>query len=59
MKKNIEIPGSHYFSFFTLSNLLTQTRLHFHTTGQLTSSKHATYTFIITFVCLSVPQPVF
>ncbi len=24
-KKNIEIPGSHHFSFFALSNLLTQT----------------------------------
>ncbi len=33
MKK--EIPGSHYFSFFALSNLLTQTCLHFCTTGQL------------------------
>ncbi len=33
MKK--EIPGSHYFSFFALSNLLTQTCLHFCMTGQL------------------------
>ncbi len=33
MKK--EIQGSHYFSFFALSNLLTQTGLHFCWTGQL------------------------
>ncbi len=46
-KKNIEIPGSYYFSFFALSNLLTQTCLHYHTTGQLTSSEHAKCTFII------------
>ncbi len=45
MKKNIEIPGSHYFSFFTLSNLFTQTDLNFCTTGQLTSSEHAKFTF--------------
>ncbi len=50
VSKNIEIPGSHYFSSSALSNLLTQTGLHFHTT----SSEHAKYTFI-TFVCLSVP----
>ncbi len=35
-----EIPGSHYFSFFALSNLLTQTGLHFCRTGHLTS-EHA------------------
>ncbi len=45
MKK--EIPGSHYFSFFALSNLLTQTCLHFRTTGQLTFSEHAKCTYII------------
>ncbi len=28
-KKNIEIPGSHYFSFFALSNLLTQACWHY------------------------------
>ncbi len=54
-----EIPGSHYFSFFALSNLLTQTGLHFCRTGQLTSSEHAKCTlpilFIITFVSLTVP----
>ncbi len=60
MKK--EIPGSHYSSFFALSNLLTQTCLHFHMTGQLTSSEHAKCNmlnvhllFIIRFVSLSVP----
>ncbi len=48
-RKNIEIPGSHYFSFFALSNLLTQTCLHFHTT----SSEHAKCTFIIYYyICL-------
>ncbi len=52
-KKNIEIPGSHYFSFFALSNLLTQTCLHFRTTGQLTSSEHAKCKFIIYYyICL-------
>ncbi len=48
---------AHYFSFYALSNLLTQTGLHFCRTGQLTS-EDAKYTypvlFIITFVCLSV-----
>ncbi len=39
MKK--DTPGSHYLSFFTLSNLLTQTGLHLWRTGQLTSSEHA------------------
>ncbi len=38
-KKKTEI-GSHYFSFFALSNLLTQTCLYFRTIGQLTSSEH-------------------
>ncbi len=51
MKK--EIPGSHYFSFFALSNLLTQTCLHFCTQGS--SSENAKCTIIITFVSLSVP----
>ncbi len=52
-----EIPGSHYFSFFALSNLLTQTCLHFHRTGQLTSSDHAKCTFILIYyyICLHVP----
>ncbi len=40
------------FSFYALSNLLTQTCLHVCTTGQLTSSEHAKCTFIITSVCL-------
>ncbi len=56
MKKK-EIPGSHYFSFFALSNLLTQTCLHFCRTGQLTSEHtKCTYPilFIIVFVCLFV-----
>ncbi len=57
-----KILDSHYFSFFALSNLLTQTCLHFCRTGQLTSSEHAKCTqsilFIITFVCLSVPHAV-
>ncbi len=55
MKK--EIPGSHYFSFFALSNLLTQTCLHFRTTGQLTflNMQNVHILFIITFVSLSVP----
>ncbi len=44
MKK--EIPGSHYFSFFALSNLLTQTCLHFCTQGS-SSSENAKCTFII------------
>ncbi len=48
MKK--EIPGSHYFSFFALSNLLTQTCLHFCTQGS-SSFENAKCTFIITFVC--------
>ncbi len=46
-KKNIEIPCSYYFSFFALSNLLTQTCLHFRKTGQLTSSEHATCTYYL------------
>ncbi len=41
------LPGSHYFSFFAGSNLLTQTCSNFHRTGQLTSSEHAKCTFII------------
>ncbi len=57
-KKNKEIPGSYYFSLFALSNLLTQTCLHFCTTELLTSSEHAKSTFIIEFVCLSVPHTV-
>ncbi len=44
MKK--EIPGSHYFSFFALSNLLTQTCLHFCTQGS-SSSEHAKCIYII------------
>ncbi len=51
MKK--ETPSSHHFSFFALGNLLTQTCLHFHRTGQLTFSEHAKYTFIIYYyICL-------
>ncbi len=44
MKK--EIPGSHDFSVFALSNLLTN-RFTFLQTGQLTSSEHAKCAFII------------
>ncbi len=44
MKK--EIPGSHDFSVFALSNLLTN-RFTFLHTGQLTSSEHAKCAFII------------
>ncbi len=51
-EKNIEI-GSYYFSFFALSNLLTQTCFNFCRTGQLTSFEHAKYTFIIYYyICL-------
>ncbi len=55
MKK--EMQCSQYFSFFALSNLLTQTCLHFCRTGQLTSSEHAKcILFIITFFfCLFLP----
>ncbi len=45
-KKNIEI-GSYYFSFFALSNSLTQTCLHFHRTGQLNSSEHANIYYLL------------
>ncbi len=52
VKKNIQIPGSYYFSFFALSYLLTQTCLHFCMTGQLTS-EHAECTFIMYYyMCL-------
>ncbi len=51
MKK--ETPGSHYFSYFELSNLLTQTCLHYCTTGQITFSEHAKCTFILYYyICL-------
>ncbi len=51
-KKKTEI-GSHYFSFSALSNLLTQTCLYFRTIGQLTSSEHEEYMFIIYYyICL-------
>ncbi len=55
MKK--EIPGSYYFSFFALSNLLTQTCLHFCTQGSslLLKMQNVHLLFIITFVSLSVP----
>ncbi len=42
-----ETPGQHHFSFFALSNLLTKTCLLFCRTGQLTSSEHAKWTYII------------
>ncbi len=52
MKK--EIPGSHYFSFFALSNLLTQTCLHFCTQGS-SSSENAKCTFIIYYyICFPI-----
>ncbi len=54
-KKNIEIPGSYYFSFFALSNLLTQTCLHFHRTGQLTS-EHAKCTYLLLHLFASLCQ---
>ncbi len=54
MKKIIEIPGSRYFSFFELSNLLTKTCLHFCTTEQLTSSEHAKCTYINTETTLNI-----
>ncbi len=42
-----------HFSFFALSNLLTQACLHFHRTGQLTSSEHTKCTFsIYYYICL-------
>ncbi len=48
-----EIQGSHYFTFFALSNLLTQTCLHFCRIGQLTSSEPAKCIFIIYYyICL-------
>ncbi len=40
-------PQEHHFSFFALSNLVTQTCLHFHMTGQLATSEHAKCTFFI------------
>ncbi len=47
-----EMPGSHYFSFFAVSNLLTQTCLNFCRTGHLTS-ENAKCTFIIYYyICL-------
>ncbi len=52
MKK--EIPGSHYFSFSALSNLLTQTCLHFCTQGS-SSSENAKCTFIIYYyICFPI-----
>ncbi len=52
MKK--EIPGSHYFSFYALSNLLTQTCLHFCTQGS-SSYENAKYTFIIYYyICFPI-----
>ncbi len=45
-KKKKEITGSHYFSFIALSNLLTQTCLHFCTQCS-SSSENAKCTFII------------
>ncbi len=42
-----ETPGQHPFSFFALSNLLTKTCLLICRTGQLTSSEHAKWTYII------------
>ncbi len=51
MKK--EIPGSYYFSFFALSNLLTQACLHFCTQGS-SSSENAKCTFIIYYICFPI-----
>ncbi len=51
MKKN---PGSQHFSYFTLSNLLTQTCLHFCTQGS-SSSENAKCTFIIYYnICFPI-----
>ncbi len=46
------------FLILYYSNLLTQACFNFRRRGQLTSSEHAKCTFIITFVCLSVPHTV-
>ncbi len=52
MKK--EIPGSHYFSFSALSNLLTQTHLHCCTQGS-SFSENAKRTFIIYYyICFPI-----
>ncbi len=53
MKK--EIPGSHYFSFFALSNLLTQTCLHYCTTGQLFLWTCKMYIAYIVYYCICFP----
>ncbi len=50
--KDIELPGSYYFTFFVLSNLLTENGFHFRRTGQLTSSEHAKCAFIYYYICL-------
>ncbi len=44
--RNMKKTGTHYFSFFALSNLLTQICSHFRTTGQLTSFEHAKCIYI-------------
>ncbi len=53
MKK--EMQGSHYFSFFALSNLLTQTCLHFCMTGQLFFSTCKMYIAFIVYYWICVP----
>ncbi len=56
-KKNIEIPGSYYFSFFALSNLHKPVYIF---AGQgsslLLNMQNVHLLFIIRFVCLSVPH---
>ncbi len=49
MKK--DVPGSHYFSFFTQSNLLTQTCLHFCTQGSSSSENAKCTCIIIYYIC--------
>ncbi len=59
-QKNKETPGSYYFSLFALRNLLTQACLHFarQSNSLLLNMQNVHLLFIITFVCLSVPQTV-
>ncbi len=53
MKK--EIPGSHYFSFFALSNLHKPVYIFAHRAALLLKMQNVHLLFIITFVSLSVP----
>ncbi len=53
-KKERRNAGSYYFSFFALSNLLTQTCLRFPGIGQLTSSDHANCKMYIYYLLLKL-----